>query len=342
VWRFLDMAARLPDGFRLESGESLSRPEIALRIYGDREKPLVIVAGGVSAGRVVADSGVEKGWWRDVVGPGRALSTAEYCIAGFDFLPNVDEAARTISTLDQARALGCALSKIGADAVHAFVGASYGGMIALAFAQEYPERLGKLCVISAAEKPHPAGTALRGVQRRIIEFAKRAGDPTEGVSLARQIAMTTYRTPEEFAARFDLAPGACAGAPYPVCEYLIARGRAYDMPAERYVTLSDSIDRHRVDPSRITARTLLVAVAGDRLTPLGDMERLSRRLALGSLQIIDSIYGHDAFLKDAAIVGPLIAAFVRDGSEGDRRGPRPPPEFARAGASALVKRELRP
>lgn len=305
-----DIAVRLPEDFLLQSGEHLSRREIALRLHGDPGKPVVLAAGGVSANRKVADSGDEKGWWRDIAGPGSAIDHSKFCVIGFDFLPGAGETARTISTADQARALALALTAIGVERVFAFIGASYGGMVALAFAERYPARLERLCVISAADRPHPAATALRGVQRRIVAFAARAGEPREGVALARQLAMATYRTPKEFAERFQHAPGPRAGDPHPVCDYLIARGRAFDMPAERYMTLSDSIDRHAVDAEKIAAPALFIASSGDWLVPLADMERLAKAARRSELRVIESDFGHDAFLKEAAIIGPLIRDFL--------------------------------
>ena len=68
------------------------------------------------------------------------------------------------------------------------------------------ERVEQLVVISAADRAHPMATAWRSVQRRIVRFALAAAGPAEGLELARALAMATYRSPEEFAARFALAP----------------------------------------------------------------------------------------------------------------------------------------
>lgn len=306
-----DISVILPPDFRLQSGEKLSRPEIRLRLHGDPANPAIIAAGGISAGRVVADATGEKGWWQDIVREAGAIDPEKFCAIGFDFLPSAAEIARTISSRDQARALAIALDKINIGRLRAFVGASYGGMVALAFAEEFPARIEKLCVLSAADRPHPAATALRGVQRRIVDFARRAGAGEEGVSLARQLAMITYRTPEEFAARFNHVPGEAAGDPYEVCDYLISRGGAYRMAPERYVTLSDSIDRHSVDATKIRTPSLFVAAASDRLVPPADIARAAAD-ANGRFIEIQSLYGHDAFLKEAASIGPIIKSFIED------------------------------
>ncbi|MFN0022442.1 MAG: homoserine O-succinyltransferase [Parvularculaceae bacterium] len=310
--KFCDITVLLPPGFTLQSGEILSRPEVALRIHGEEDAPAILVSGGISSGRSVADAGNERGWWRDVVSAGGAIDLARFRVIGADFLPNPGETARTISTGDQARALAFALDAIGVARLHAFVGASYGGMLGLAFAEAFPTRLDKLCVISAADRPHPSATALRGIQRRIIDLATRAGNAAEGLSLARQLAMTTYRTPEEFAARFAHRPGGAAGDPYAVCEYLIARGDAYQMVPERYVTLSDSIDRHAVNACAIATPALFVAVDSDRLVPSEHIRLLAAKAAHADYVEIASLYGHDAFLKEPGVIGPIIRSFIEE------------------------------
>ncbi|MEM8772915.1 MAG: homoserine O-succinyltransferase [Pseudomonadota bacterium] len=306
-----DVTAPLPAGFALESGEFLSKPYLRLRVHGDLRQPALAVAGGISAGRAIADTQTEKGWWRDVAGSGRSLDPETFCIVSFDFLPNDGETARRITTLDQARALDAALDHLGVERLHAFVGASYGGMAALSFAAAFPSRIQCLVSLCAAEKPHPFGTALRGVQRRIIEFAIESGRAGEGVSLARQLAMASYRSPKEFESRFA-ADNRLQGETSEVCDYLTARGSVYQMNPQRYLTLSHSIDSHWVELDRIAAPTLFIAAQGDQLAPPSDIRRCASAVARARYVEIASSYGHDAFLKESAAIGPFIQKFLTE------------------------------
>jgi homoserine O-acetyltransferase len=125
--------------------------------------------------------------------------------------------------------------------------------------------------------------------------------------------MTTYRTPEEFAARFDTKLGADGLSE--VCRYLVRRGRDYVGVAGplRWASLSASIDRHSVEPSRIVTPTTLVACASDRLTPLSDMTELAHALPrLGWFVTLESLYGHDAFLKETERLAPVLNSFLKD------------------------------
>lgn len=310
--RFCDISVVLPASFRLASGEALSKPEISLRVYGELWKPVIIVAGGISAGKTVADEPGKKGWWRKIVKSGGAVDLDKYCVVTFDFLPNAEEIARTFSTIDQAAALRYALEIIQCNRVFSFIGASYGAMVALAFAQAYPALCENYAIISASDKAHPAATALRGIQRRIIDFAVRNGDAKEGVSLARQLAMVSYRTPQEFAERFDGEPASAAGENYPVCDYLTARGDAYSMEPSRYIALSDSIDRHHVDATKIADRCLFVSASSDWLVPTQDTQQCAELTPRSEFSEINSLYGHDAFLKEHQQISPLIEKFLKD------------------------------
>ena len=272
----VDRDVTIPADWKLENGEPLGESVFRIRLYGPEAAPLIAVAGGISSGRFIW-TGDDGGWWASLVGPERAVDFARWRVLAFDFAP-LNDRKLEISPADQARLLALALDDLGEPTLHGYIGASYGGMVGLAFAERFPERIGRLCVVSAAHRPSAMGVAWRGVQRRILHLAEAAGRPEEGLALARELAMTTYRTPEEFAARFDTRLGADGLSE--VCRYLIRRGRDYVGAAspQRWASLSASIDRHSVDPSKITTPTTLVACTSDRLTPLADMAELGQSL----------------------------------------------------------------
>jgi homoserine O-acetyltransferase len=289
---------------------------ITARISGNRNGPVIAALGGISGDRFVCRSASGgPGWWRDLVGDGRAVDPARHLVVGIDYA--ADPGGRWApSTMDQARVLAAVLVALGAERFDAIVGASYGGMVALSFAEQFPCRIGKLAVISAAAEPHPAATAVRELQRRVVALGLELGRGEEALSIARGIAMLTYRTPEEFADRFrgglderDPLASSDAGA------YLRSRGEAFRsvMSPQRFLSLSASIDLHRVDPGRIRAAALLVGATSDQLVPSSQMLALSRALGgKSALHLRDSRYGHDMFLKEASALGRLIDVFFKD------------------------------
>ncbi len=289
----------------------LSDVRIAWRMSGPEEAPVVCALGGISAHRrVCLTADARDGWWSDIAGPARPLDSDRYRILSFDFLGGSGESTGpksgdndfpSISTFDQAWALERLLDALGIGALRAIAGGSYGGMVGLAFAERFPDRVASLLVIGASDRAHPMASAWRSTQRRVVRFAIAAGQPAQGMELARALAMTTYRSSEEFAARFDGPPERVAGRfEFPVERYLAARGRDYaaQYSAESFLCLSESIDLHRVDVARIFVPTTVVGIREDRLVPLADMRAMVARLQHGRLHELSSVFGHDAFLKE--------------------------------------------
>lgn len=298
-----DVAAPIPADFRLASGETLAATQVTGRLHGSQFGPLVVVAGGISSGRFVAN------WWSWAVRAGGPIDLNRVRVLAIDLLPGKTEPGVTITTQDQARLLLLLLDAIGEPRIDAFVGASYGGCIGLALAEAHPDRIGHLVAISATHRAHPSATAWRGVQRRLLAFSRDCGREAEGIALARELAMTTYRTAEEFDLRFAATPPQQAGDPYPVCDYLTSRGDGYEAvtSAARWISLSDSLDRHAVAPEAIHCPLTVVGFTSDRLVPIQDSRDLAAR-APGLTRLVEagSIFGHDAFLKEREVVGRAL------------------------------------
>jgi len=309
---------QIPGVTRLHHGGRLAEVRIAWRLVGPADAPVVCALGGISANRYVIErTPGEKGWWSEVVGPARALNTREYRVLSFDYLgsgdstgPQDDGDFPSISSYDQAELLAQLLEHLGLGGLRAIAGGSYGGMVALAFGECYPGRVARLIVIGAADANHPLATAWRTIQRRIVRFAAECGAAQEGLKLARALAIATYRSPEEFAARFG-GDAVRDGEHFvfPVEDYLLARGSDYAARyrAESFLCLSESIDLHRIDASRVFVPTTVIAIREDQLVPLADLRALAARLPFGQLHEISSIFGHDAFLKEAEQLRAIFA-----------------------------------
>ncbi len=307
----------LPGRFDLHFGGCLDAVRVGWRLVGPAQAPVIVALGGISAGRYVTGT-QPRGWWSDLVGPGLPLDTACWRILGMDFLggsgsttgPAPAQQFPSVSAYDQAHVLQQVLRHLGMPSVHAIVGASYGGMVALAFAERWAQSVGRIVVISAADRTHPMSTAWRSVQRAMVRYAIQRNEGAEGLRLARALAMTTYRTSAEFAARFDEPPLLVEGRfQFPVERYLLSRGDAYvatHVP-ESFVCLSESIDLHRVQASAIRVPTTLIAVREDQIVPLADMHALRARLA-GPAELFElsSQFGHDAFLKEVDALRPML------------------------------------
>jgi homoserine O-acetyltransferase len=226
------------------------------------------------------------------------------------------DAFPTVTTVDQAAALALLLDHLGVQRAHAVIGASYGGMVALALAAAFPDRVDRIVALGAAHRAHPYATALRAVQRRVVRLGLHTGHTSEAVALARALAVTTYRTAAEFGERFDGPSTVRDGAlRFPVEDYLDHQGRVFAETFSPYsfLRLSESIDLHAVDPARVLATTTLIAFENDGLVPAEQVRALAGEIAGPcTLHRIDSRFGHDAFLKEPAALTPLIAAALAE------------------------------
>jgi homoserine O-acetyltransferase len=189
-------------------------------------------------------------------------------------------------------------------------------MVALCFAERYAELVRHIVVLSAADKSQVLSTAWRSVQRQIVREAIARGYGASGLKLARALAMATYRSGVEFQLRFGTAPVRTEDRfRFAIEDYLFARGDDYVQKyrAESFLVLSESIDLHQVDATRVQTPATLIAVREDQLVPFGDMQALSARLN-GPRQLIEinSIYGHDAFLKEGAALIPIIKSTLAE------------------------------
>lgn len=313
---------------------------VAYRRTGHRDRPTLIVLGGISAHRSAwdHDGSGRNCWWPSQVGPERAIDPGQWDLLTIDWIGGPDASGWVEASIDercpatplvQAEGLCAVLDQLGVARVHAVIGASYGGMVGLAFAARFPERLGRLLVLSAAHESHPTTTALRSIQRRIVRHGVRWGAPDAALATARALAVIGYRSPQEFAARFagpavlegrgapalTVVPGQAEGTRFPVDSYLDHSGqRILDrFDADSYLCLSEGLDLHRVTPEEIRTPVFAWGTVSDQIVPITQMETLVGRLG-GRARLLKelSIYGHDGFLKEDDSVGRFLAHSLRD------------------------------
>ncbi|MEP6632608.1 MAG: homoserine O-succinyltransferase [Luteimonas sp.] len=278
---------------------------------GPVDAPVVLVAGGISADRHVVSSAryPQRGWWQ--VQSGYGLDTTAVCILAIDWLGADGALDAPIDPADQADAIAAVLDALGIARIAAFVGCSYGAMVGLHFAASHSERLHRLVAISGTHRSHPYASAWRALQRQTVALGQLQCDAAQGLALARQWAMLSYRTPEEFDERFVAAPVVAHDRVRVAAEeYLEACGARYAAQTSptAFLRLSESIDLHVIEPERVRVPTTVVAVLEDRLVPAEDAFALVERLPQGKLKVLRSRYGHDAFLKETAAIGDVLTA----------------------------------
>jgi homoserine O-acetyltransferase len=279
---------------------------------GPEDAPLLVVAGGISADRHLAACRrfPEPGWWPRQAGAGLALDTDRFRLLSIDWLGADGSLDAPIDSADQADAVAAVLERIGQRRVAAWVGCSYGAMVGMAFAARHGARLDLLVAISGGVGAHPYASAWRALQRRVLALGRSESGVREALSLARQLALLSYRTPEEFAERFA-APAALVdgGVRCAAEDWLQARGAHYvaRTAPTAFARLSESIDLHALDPAGVAVPVVVVAVEEDRLVPRADLVALAEALPnTRRLHLLRSRFGHDAFLAEHAAIAAIL------------------------------------
>lgn len=290
------------------------------------------------------------GWWGDVVGPGRAIDTDRWFVIAPNMLggcqgttgpssvsPSGAEWGSRfpfVTVRDQVEVQAQLADRLGIDAFAAVVGGSMGGMHALEFAVSHPARVQRLAVLASTAQTTADQIAANSLQRAAIQMdpAFAGGDyyeadvgegPHRGLSLARRMALMTYRASDELNSRFarswqsDVSPLGDDGR-FSVESYLDFHGNKFTrrFDASSYVTLTYAMDSHDVGAGRggvsaalglVTARTLVVGISSDRLFPVEDQHRIAAgvpdALDGDSAAVIESEFGHDGFLIEHEQVG---------------------------------------
>jgi homoserine O-acetyltransferase/O-succinyltransferase len=294
----------------------------ASEIVGPPGAPVVVVLGGISASRHVTSSSANPrpGWWEQFCGPGRPINTDRFRILSIDYQAEGKD-GQSLTTYDQALALGSALDWAGVKSVRAIIGASYGGMVALAFGAIAPYRVRRLVVIGAAHESAPTATALRLLQRRVVELGLATGKSHEALVLARGIAMTSYASADEFDRRFAGAASDDAGQRSDaIGDFLQLSGETFarNCTPERFLALSESLDSHHVAPEEIRVPTTLIAVREDALVPIEQVQHLARHFGASCRLVeLSSSHGHDTFLNAHHLIAPFVvdALFAAKGLE---------------------------
>jgi len=239
---------------------------------------------------------------------------------------------------DQVTAQKAFSEVIGINHWHAIIGGSMGGMHVLEWAIEYPKAMSNIAVIAAPPFTTADQIALNSVQLEAIKIdtqfnkgnyydAKAGFGPHRGLALARRMALLNYRSPSELNDRFGRAPQSesvnplGAGGRWAVESYLDFHGNKFTrrFDANSYITLVEAMNSHDVGRDRgsvkkalgkIKARSLVVGIDTDRLFPLAGQQliadHIGGELVGGKLRVITSEFGHDGFLIEHQLVGPLL------------------------------------
>ncbi|MBP8204281.1 MAG: homoserine O-acetyltransferase [Simplicispira sp.] len=214
-----------PEALPLQSGASIRDYQLAFETYGqlnaDRSNA-VLVCHALNASHHVAGvyAGQDKseGWWNNMIGPGKSVDTNRFFVIGVNNLgscfgstgpmhPHPDTGQvygadfPVVTVEDWVNAQARLLDRLGITQLAAVLGGSLGGMQALSWTLQYPERVRHAVVVASAPNLTAENIAFNEVARRAIvtdpdfhggHFYQHGVIPKRGLRIARMIGHITY------------------------------------------------------------------------------------------------------------------------------------------------------
>ncbi len=347
----------LDEHLLLECGRTLAGVTLHYAVYGRLNAArdnAVLVCHALSGSALVGQ------WWPEVFAPGALLRLDHDFVICINLLgscygstgpgsvnPETGEPYGAdfplVSIRDNVRAQAKLLDSLGVRHLRLVLGGSLGGMQALEWTVLFPERVERAVIIGVA--PLGAmGLALNHLQRAAIQRDPEwmGGNylpqrpPRQGLSLARQIAMLSYKSGGLFEERFSRNPnrngedpwglddcgGGLIGGRFDIGGYLDEQGKRFvdRFEANAYLAILRTMDTW--DPLRghlsaadvfgkIKARLTFVGISTDWLFPPESVREFAEAIRAAGVQAeyreMMSDHGHDAFLAEQVELVKLLA-----------------------------------
>jgi homoserine O-acetyltransferase len=352
-------AMHFAEPLALQSGASLRDYTLAYETYGTLNADhsnAVLVCHALNASHHVAGvyEGQDKseGWWDNMIGPGKPVDTNHFFVIGVNNLGSCfgstgpmhthPDTGRVygadfpvVTVEDWVNAQALLLDRLGVTQLAAVLGGSLGGMQALSWTLQYPNRVRHAVVVASAPNLTAENIAFNEVARRAIvtdpdfhggHFYQHGVVPQRGLRIARMVGHITYLSDDVMNEKFgrelrDAVVGSATGYKYSTQDvefqiesYLRYQGDKFSeyFDANTYLLITRALDYF--DPARTyggdlsaafartTAKFLLVSFTTDwRFSPARSCEMVQALLDNQrdvSYAEIDAPHGHDAFLLD--------------------------------------------
>ena len=326
--------------FRLESGETLDRLEIAYHTYGrlnaDRSNAVWVCHA------LTADSDVA-GWWPHTVEAGRFLDPDRWFVVCANIIGShygttgpLSENRATgkpyyndfplVTIRDMARAHSLLADHLGLGRIHALVGSSVGGFQALEWIAEEPDRFDRLILIATDAKASPWTIAIDETQRMAILADKTYGEPSPdagraGLAAARAIGLLSYRGGSGYNASQQDHARYAPGDEHRACTYQRYQGEKLcrRFNAYSYMSILNSFDTHDIGRerggvkaalSRVRTDAIVIGISSDIIFTPAEMKELASVIPGARYEEIDSRFGHDGFLVEHERLNSILYPFM--------------------------------
>ncbi len=353
-----------PSGFSLRCGETLEGFELVYETYGRlnaaRSNAILVchaLSGSHHAAGYHSEDDKRPGWWESCIGPGKPIDTDRFFVVcpnnlggchgstgpttvdprtGEPFGPNFP----VVTVEDWVDTQALLADHLGIDRFAAVVGGSLGGMQAMRWATDYPDRLHAAVLIACAARLSAQNIAFNEIARQAIisdpefhggNYRQLGVNPDLGLMLARMVGHVTYLSDDGMRQRFgrQLKSGDIETAQdveFQVESYLHHQGRSFSQrfDANSYVLMTRALDYF--DPARehdddlvkalasATCRFCVISFTTDwRFSVARSKELVDALIAAGknvASAIIESEHGHDSFLLNVPRYFDVLRAYL--------------------------------
>ena len=227
--------ARFNDALPLDCGHPLDAYELVYETYGTlntaRDNAVLIchaLSGDHHAAGYHAEDELKAGWWDNCIGPGKPVDTNRFFVVSPNNLGGCGGSTGPLSinpatgrlygpdfplvtVRDWVESQARLADRLGIQSWAAVMGGSLGGMQALQWAIDYPQRLRHAIVIAAASKLSTQNIAFNEVARHAIRsdahfhggrYYEHGVVPEHGLMLARMLGHITYLSDDVLMAKF--------------------------------------------------------------------------------------------------------------------------------------------
>lgn len=363
---------------QLQSGAQIRGYQLAYETYGTLnadKSNAVLICHALNASHhvagVYADQPSNQGWWDNMIGPGKSVDTNQFFVIGVNNLgscfgstgpmhvnPDTGKVYGAdfpvVTVEDWVNAQARLLDALGIEQLAAVMGGSLGGMQALSWTLQHPQRVRHAVVVASAPNLNAENIAFNEVARRAIvtdpdfhdgHFYQHGVVPKRGLRIARMIGHITYLSDdvmnEKFGRELRNAVNSPTGYKYSTQDvefqiesYLRYQGDKFSeyFDANTYLLITRALDYF--DPARAQGgdlakalsvaqcKFLLVSFTTDwRFSPARSCEIVQGLIANGrdvSYAEIDAPHGHDAFLLDDPRYLNVVRAYFEQTVAGGR------------------------
>jgi len=348
--------------FILKSGDELPGFKLVYETYGklntERSNAVLIchaLSGHHHAAGAHSEDDKKPGWWDSCIGPNKPIDTNKFFVVSLnnlggchgstgpiDINPETGETYGSkfpaVSVEDWVSSQVMLTDHLGIKKYAAVIGGSLGGMQALQWAIDYPNRLSNAIVIAAAPKLSAQNIAFNEIARHAIEsdpefhngnYIASKTKPTQGLMIARMIGHVTYLSDDGMGTKFGRElQNHIEGeeSEFQIQSYLHHQGEVFsqNFDANTYILMTKALDYF--DPSEkfdndltktlapALCNFLVISFTSDWRFPVDRSREIVKALVAANKNVsaaeIESTHGHDSFLLPIARYFNTLSAFM--------------------------------